>query len=240
MISKQTKQAIIDIAKCKEIGNGVSDTNHSCNSLLNGQVDDSGNQSLGNMFHLPEPFNGDIETANILFIAANPNYDSNELYPKDNWLDDDIINFFVNRKINKSTLYWREILEISKYIYEQKYKSMATKEIVSRINKLLEDKNLFATLSDLHITLTEVVHCKSHSFSIVSTSACNKCVSNHLNNVLSLFKGKYIIIIGKDAQRFDSTIKQLLSKNVEVIFAPYYTSYCPNWSSLKVHLDPQL
>lgn len=234
------QQVILDIAKCKEISKGINDSKHSCYDILNCQKNKNGIHLVGNDYHLPEPFNGNIENAKILFIGANPNYNSNELYPKSNWNDSDIVNYFLNRKIQKGTPYLREMLDIAKYVYKEKYNTNVSQKIIKSIDSVQSNGCLSIALSDLQISLTEIVHCKSHSFKNVSNLTCNKCVSNHLQNVLSLFKGKYVIMIGDDVKQFTSVIKQFLPKKVKIIFAPYYTSHCPNLTSLAPILNSQI
>lgn len=48
-------------------------------------------------FQLPEPWNGDIDNAKIIFFGANPGYTFEEDYPNYSWGKGDVENFFVNR-----------------------------------------------------------------------------------------------------------------------------------------------
>lgn len=70
---KLTKEELIlSIARCEEIETATTNEQHPCYDMVNVQTTKE--------FHLPEPFNGNIETAEILFIGSNPNYDENENY----------------------------------------------------------------------------------------------------------------------------------------------------------------
>ncbi len=46
------------------------------------------------------------------------------------------------------------------------------------------------------IALTEIVHCKSHSDKEISRICKAYCVEKWLQKILSLFNGKYIVIVG--------------------------------------------
>ncbi len=49
------------------------------------------------MFKHPEPWDGFIERAEILFIGSNPSIDFDEIYPTDYWEKEEIYEFYNNR-----------------------------------------------------------------------------------------------------------------------------------------------
>ena len=177
-IMKLTKEELIlGIAHCEEIETATTNEQHPCYDMVNVQTTKE--------FHLPEPFNGNIETAEILFIGSNPNYDENENYPTKLWNDEDIISFFGNRfrlmPKNKYSRYWKAVIEWAGLILNEENKD-------SILNK---------------IALTEIVHCKSHSDKEISRICKTHCVEKWLKKVLSVFNGKYIVIVGGKAKAYN-------------------------------------
>ena len=79
---------ILEIAKCCEVEKAKLNDSHSCNKIVMSQNDS---------FQLPEPWNGHLDNAEILFISSNPSIDPNENYPTASWKDEDIVSFFENR-----------------------------------------------------------------------------------------------------------------------------------------------
>lgn len=162
---------LLDIAKCCEVEKAKSDCTHPCNKIVSSQSGE---------FQLPEPWNGHLDTAEILFISSNPSIDPNENYPTASWNDDDIISFFENRfentPKNQWSTYWRTILKWAGWV----------------IPNIEFDK----------IAITEIVHCKSQKeFGV--TPLCQKtCFNKWLREILKIFKGKYIVVVGRKAEEY--------------------------------------
>jgi len=82
-----------EITNCPNIEKARLDANHPCHKIVNTQPRDN--------FQLPEPWNGNIVDAPILFISSNPSFDDNEYYPTTEWKKEVIEDFFcksVSRK----------------------------------------------------------------------------------------------------------------------------------------------
>lgn len=105
-------QLITQIARCCEVEKAKSDLNHPCNKIVCSQN--------GHGFQLPEPYNGNIGKADILFVSSNPNIDKDEHYPISDWNDMEIADFFVNRFENtpkkQYSSYWKSILKWASWI----------------------------------------------------------------------------------------------------------------------------
>lgn len=186
-------QLITQIARCCEVEKAKTDFNHPCNKIVCSQN--------GHGFQLPEPYNGNIEKADILFISSNPNIDKDEQYPASEWNDTEISDFFVNRFENtpkkQYSRYWKSIF---------KWASWIMPEIPSgEIHK--------------HIAVTEVVHCKSKSEYGVK-KCLEHCVDTWLKQVLTLFNRKYIVLVGKHAQQCYDRIKTI-DDNKIIIQTPH-------------------
>ncbi len=185
---------LLELAKCCEVEKAKMDINHSCNKIVCSQKD------LGiTDFRIPEPWNGHIDTAEILFISSNPSINFNESYPTASWNDEDIISFFENRfedtPKNQWSRYWRTILKWAGWI----------------IPNIGFDK----------ISITEIVHCKSKSeFGVYE--CMNYCADKWLKKVLSAFNGNYIVLVGKVAQNFYGKIKEICPNKI-LIQTPHFS-----------------
>ena len=150
-------------------------------------------------FQLPEPWNGHLDNAEILFISSNPSIDPNENYPTASWKGEDIVSFFENRfentPKNEWSTYWRTILKWAGWI----------------IPNIGFDK----------IAITEIVHCKSKSeFGL--TPYCQKtCFNKWLREILKIFKGKYLVVVGSKAKEYIKLhLDEEFTNGKKVIYIP--------------------
>ena len=192
------KELLVKIARCKELGAAKSDNTHACYSLVNSQATRE--------FHIPEPWNGHIDTAEILYISSNPSIDPNEHYPIENWSDTEIIDFFENRfeitpRKNWSR-YWKALNKWTGWIF---------------------DKSKSENLLSQYACLTEIVHCKSPTDTMLSDYCQKTCFNNHLREILKLFNGKYVVVVGRIARdyiQFHLDEEYLYGKKIAFISAP--------------------
>lgn len=186
-------QLITQIARCCEVEKAKTDLNHPCNKIVCSQSNDD--------FQLPEPWNGNISKADILFISSNPSIDENEQYPTSDWNDTEIADFFVNRFENtpkeQYSSYWKSIFKWASWILPEIPKD--------EIHK--------------HIAITEVVHCKSKSECGVP-ECLEYCIDLWLKKILGLFIGKYIVLVGKYAQQCYDKINILVDSKI-IIQTPH-------------------
>ena len=150
-------------------------------------------------FQLPETWNGHLDNAEILFISSNPAIDPNENYPTASWKGEDIVSFFENRfentPKNEWSTYWRTILKWAGWI----------------IPNIGFDK----------IAITEIVHCKSQKeFGVYE--CMNFCAEKWLKEVLSVYNGKYIVLVGKAAQIFYDKVKEICPNKI-IIKTPHFS-----------------
>ncbi|MDN8605124.1 hypothetical protein Q0N48_03760 [Corynebacterium ureicelerivorans] len=167
-------------------------------------------------FHMPEPWNGNLSTAEILFVSSNPSFDINETTPE------------LARKENKEVLpkiisdpekddpeTERALKEAedffeNRFIKEdgsirEEYNSRTWKGILTCAGYLLEKTNSRDSIKGIksvlsikdingnqkeeiarHIALTEVVHCKSTNEGGVP-QALVTCYDEHTRAVIELF-----------------------------------------------------
>lgn len=184
-------------------------------------------------FYLPEPWNGNIEKANILFISSNPSIDENELYPTKNWDTEKITDFFINR--------------FSKFVKDDKYPLLNNNNfrkthvsfwshIKNRSKELITDKEI--SLGQ-EVCITEIVKCKSRNELGVIQSA-DECAKKYLASTLKVSGAKVFIIVGSIAKRYfkkyykiDDSVQgyiniKIASKPRHVIFLPHPNSRLKN------------
>lgn len=122
-------------------------------------------------FHVPEPWNGDLAHAPLLFISSNPSINADELYPINFWDNHKASDFFTNRfdgrwvqKFRTKLLNKEFLKRGSRYWFSVR---MRAAEILAR------DKEHIIPGKDYAIT--EVVHCKSFSEKIGVREALHHC-----------------------------------------------------------------
>ena len=164
-----------------------------------------------NAFHIPEPWNGDIEHAPILFVSINPGFTPDELYPNlgnkywtipaltgVNFNNEIVEDFFENRFNNYYVKFWRMPNMKSRFavfLANGKYKNVhGYWNYVQRISdKLL---NRPATPGQDY-ALTELVHCKSRSTDVIPKKCYDECMKKHFQDVLNVASNlRYLVIIG--------------------------------------------
>ncbi len=184
----QARELLLKIARCPLIQKSL-DNNISCSKVAS-----YGIQKCG-ILHLPEPWNGDIVNAPILFLSSNPSIDCNEYYPEPSWEDERIVDFFVHR--------------FDKYIKDGKYPMLKNgtfrrkrtnfwSAVISTASYLLQ-KDKEYILPGKHFAITEVVHCKTEK-EIGVLEAIDTCVELYLKDILTLSGAKVVVVLGKKAQ----------------------------------------
>ena len=192
------------IPACEEVDIAKKDENHPCHKIVAYQKEELGVDD----FQLPEPWNGDIDNAEVLFISSNPSIDKDEDYPTDSRQKERIANFFTDRfktmpKENYSN-YWQNIFKWSGWLLLDKQSE----------EKLSDDE--LATVQS-KIAITEIVHCKSKTDKIIPSKCCKKCIGKWFSKVLERFNGKYIIVVGSVAK---NRLKNYAFGDKRVAFVP--------------------
>lgn len=175
-------------------------------------------------FHTPEPWNGNLDTAEVLFVSSNPSIDFSENFPTfsgPEWTDEDIVEFFINRldvddegNSKFDNQYWKSVLKCAGYILGKtdsvrKLDISTKKEVASRI------------------ALTEIVHCKSEG-EIGVDKAAETCFRTHTQSVIQYFlqsstRPKTIVFVGGKARNL---IYNLARADAPLIEHDQIADYC--------------
>ena len=182
---------------------------------------------------MPEPWNGHLATAEIMFIGSNPSIDFDEYFPNIGWDNDDIYDFFEDRfkngKIVKSTgkkasvRYWNSLKKYIIWIHQALQSASLSEEMTI-------DENIVRSLIP-NIVSTEIVHCKSKGE--YGVSECQKvCFDKWMDKIFSEFKnghGKYVILLGKKAHSFEKKIQSFPStQGIRIIKLPHPSARVSN------------
>ena len=165
---KTADDLLLDIVNC---GFSCQDSGNPCHSIWESQ-----GCTMIEDFHLPEPWNGDIEKAQLMFFGINPRLNAGELFPRtgcDWWMRGALLNrervadFFKNRFTSEHQ-YVRGLphgpvrvkLETGSYRNARgvywKYLHMIARLILGND----EDAGRSIIPGDKYV-LSEVVHCKT-------------------------------------------------------------------------------
>jgi hypothetical protein len=89
-----TQQLLVEIARCPVVSSCLAEgrSSHPCSTVVQIQ-----RQTTYADFQVPEPWSGRIETAPLLFLLSNPSISSQDAYPRGNWSDEQIVDFFSKR-----------------------------------------------------------------------------------------------------------------------------------------------
>lgn len=187
-MSISAEDLLLEISRCPNVTSIMGgNRHHPCADIVNSQgvkeIDD---------FQVPEPWNGDIRTAKLLYLSSNPSISGVEEYPRWNSQDSKISDFFHHRFGGGHKLWVKDgkyaLSNDGSYLPATAYWS----EIVNRSSELFGR----AASPGIDYTLTEIVHCKSRNM-IGVESAINECAARYLLRVLEVSGANVIASIGK-------------------------------------------
>jgi hypothetical protein len=177
----------VRITKCPEMMRALADHASPCAAVVRCQRKDgiaAGDQQV------PEPWNGDVERAPLLFIASNPAIDPTERYPTidgNEWPESQVEAFFRYRFLLASGVpglgpipqgppsqYWR---------------------CVRRRAAEILDIPIDAVRPGEDYAVTEIVRCKSRN-EVGVAEATRECSERYLDATLRLAGAKIVVILG--------------------------------------------
>lgn len=153
----------------------------------------------GRTWLLPEPWNGHLRSAKLLFVGQNPSANHLENYPDEERLGDKakLLRFFEGRFdsrpegafISEGT---RVRLKSGEYASPNKF--------LKRVRRLAKDVFGGHVEPGVHYALTEAVRCKAAKASDVHR-ALENCATKHLPETLELSGAKVIVLLGATARK---------------------------------------
>ncbi|KNY27871.1 hypothetical protein [Pseudobacteroides cellulosolvens] len=202
---KEARELLLNIARCQNVELYYKHSKCVCSEIIKTQ------NRKKEKFVLPEPWNGNLETAKVLVISSNPSFSDNEIFPKMDWHDEKIIDFFNNRFS-------------SNYTYISKYNRVSIINldgthgkaepfwgyIRNRIAELLYNNCSKLVKHGEDYCLTEIVHCKSKNENGLNCLTISECYNKYFNKIISLSNCKVVIIVGNKA------FKTLITSGIKI------------------------
>jgi len=217
-MNSEIEQLALDIARCSELSEAVTDAKHPCHKISHTQVAINGKYR-----QVPEAWVGNLETAKILVVSSNPSISTpeklgtGEVYPlagfadltesHPDWADDDFALLdFQTQRLNQNrdkpfvTPGAQFLCEDSVYRGGDKVNSTKKsqnywKAAFKQGQDLLGDS--FSLGHDL--CLTEIVHCKSKREAGVAKAA-PLCSQKYLHRILDSSNARLLVIGGRQAR----------------------------------------
>jgi len=90
------------IVNCRNINRAWESEAHPCHNIVNYQKSQLPGLTL-EKFQIPEPWNGAVLDAPIIFVGINPSYTKDELHPDSTWPEEEKYIFFAKRFDSKYT-----------------------------------------------------------------------------------------------------------------------------------------
>lgn len=220
---------LLEIAHCPVVGHCLSDdgTGHPCSRIVRSQ-----SVTALSEFQVPEPWCGQIDCAPIMFLSSNPSISYSEEYPRSDWPEDHIVDFFANlfsdgRKawvVDGRCLNWDGSYGGKTYFWSA---------VKRRAEELLERE----AVPGRDYVLSEVVHCKSTKEHGVP-EALWPCVNLYLEKVINISAASIIICLGDRAaeavcRTFGIAPEQALHGPMIVGNRQRYLVFLPHPSSFK-------
>lgn len=185
---------LLSIARCEQLLRQLApdaDTSHPCHQVVSWQA----RNGIAPQ-QVPEPWNGDIERAPLLFISSNPAISAVERYPNLDWADDDITRFFTGRFGDAPDA---PIAGGTRVLNTDGSRGRAN-PFLSWVRARAAE--LGCPEPGVGYALTEVVHCKSSSEADGGVGrAWQHCLQRHGRGVLAFSGARVWVIVGAHAAR---------------------------------------
>jgi uracil-DNA glycosylase len=145
--------------------------------------------------HLPEPWDGDLAHAPLLFIGSNPSIDADELNPTWTWPDDDVLDFYTHRFDGQRGEWTRDArYPLLKDGTHRRRGVSFWAAVRRRAAELLERE----PQPGIDYAMCGVVRCKSKAESGVR-EALDACAARYLERMLTASGARVIVGLGKIA-----------------------------------------
>jgi len=176
------KNLLLEIINCPNIKDGMNPLNP-CLEIVNCQYIDPK--------QLPEPWNGEINLAPILFLSSNPSINISEEFLTKDWETEKIFDFFNYRFSDESKWVKNELYPL---LNNGEYNKTWVRfwGAIRKTASILLNKQAIAGKD---YAMTEVVRCKSIAEKGVYQAKL-ECASRYLSRTLEMSPAKIIICLG--------------------------------------------
>lgn len=186
-----SKQLLIEITHCPIVKLAfTSNSEHPCRKIIRSQSAASLSE-----FQLSESWNGQIESAPILFLSSNPSIDAVEDYPTWATTDDLVEDFFPNRFAGKHKIWVKD----GKSFLKKDGSYSKAVNFWSAVRKRSEELFQRDVVPGADYVLSEIVHCKSRQ-EIGVSDAMDFCSKRYLKEILTVSGAVIVVILGDKAK----------------------------------------
>lgn len=191
-LSDEARRLLLEIARCPiartSLTSGGGD--HPCAEIVLSQ----GAPGLEE-HQTPEPWDGDLERAPILFVGSNPPIAPDEDHPTWTWPDDLVVDFHANRFAGGRREWVRDGLYVLRKdgAHDQVW-ARYWASVRARAAELLDRP----AIPGVDYALTAIVRCKSNAeFGV--RKAVSACAARHGERTLALAGARVVVYLGKIA-----------------------------------------
>jgi len=173
----------------------------------------------GRELQLPEPWNGDIEHAQLLIVGNNPAINFEEYFPTSTWRKQDTENFFMNR-FGSDEAYVRQKICNGRVRVSLRLVDKWTRfdgrqywcKTFLYARKILGEE--VVRIGDKY-ALTEAAFCKTPDTNTLPHACC--CASLYLPNIFEVSKSlRYVLFLGRLAKSAMADLLCLDKESIEV------------------------
>lgn len=208
------KALALSIGNCPNLHRTLDGVSTPCSRIVGWQTEQFVNIGLSReearrRHQLPEAWAGNLSAARILFISSNPSFATDDNFPDSTWADDDVIEFFTRRFVQRGQRSFgaidgpkradqdRSIRTdgVGRQVLSTRVRTWQTlrKRAADILGRSLED-----TRAAEHYALTEVVRCKSQK-EVGVADALSTCVEMWLPDTLRLSPARLLVVSGAPA-----------------------------------------
>jgi hypothetical protein len=182
---------LLQVARCSN-ADPTSKDRTPCSTIVHSQ------RTTPALFHVPEPWRGDIASAPLLFVSSNPSWNANDDSPPSTASDDEIVDYY-NQGFPSA--FPRNLMKDS----QPGRRAVAFWAAIRARAAELYDCTGTSLVAGKDFALTEVVHCKSRN-EIGVKEAASECVTRHFDAIVRLSPARVVVVLGKVARQwFDRT-----------------------------------
>lgn len=182
------EETLLDgITRCPEVGTALGDPAHPCSAVVGVQT-----QAATADRQVPEPWNGHIAFAPILFVSSNPSISFSEEYPTGSWDEARRRDFFDGRFDEERDRPW---IEGGARTRQKAGDLSGPVRFLSFVRRRASELLGSEARPGIDYCLTEVVHCKSRR-EIGVRSAVGRCADLWLDRVLRVSGARVIVVLG--------------------------------------------
>jgi hypothetical protein len=197
--AKERDDLLLEIAHCKTMHDLLADrrAEHSYARIVHDQRPRENGRT-----QLPEPWNGNLGAAPLLFVSSNPSISRQERCPETSWPLQDVSEFFYHRFGDSPAA---PIQGGCMVLNKDGSRSKAVPFLSWARGRAAE---LGVTRPGIDYALTEVVHCKSKK-QVGVAAALSHCASTYTRSVLKASGAKVVVFVGAHAANAASELFEL-------------------------------